>query len=611
MCGIVGMVGRRITSRALLSALQRLEFRGYDSFGVSVFHGSSFVTQKAVGAISSHAARVLFDSLPDALCAIGHTRWATHGAVTTTNAHPFASADGSFVVAHNGVIENHRELRTALAAKNIRCVSDTDSEVLVHLLWLNYRRTKNVLLALRETVARVTGEYAIVAATAHDPSRIYGVCHLSALACARMSDFSMLASDQRAISVFDSPVTFLEDGDFVEISQPRMSIKHRSTHRRMVTVARPAVSMPERAVDSELRGFSNHMSKEISETPNAIRQGVGADAAVIANVASLIRTKTTLLTGVGTPFYISQIGQSYLASIARRRTWAYPSDEIRSLIEFTPKDHLLALSQSGETFDTLEAIRAATLKHASTSTISNVFGSTALRISQNTLYQSAGPEICVVSTKSATSQAAVLYRLAVETARQSRALTARAAVTLLAEAESAATLLEQRLQELSEVARTCASRNYLTTNWFFIGRDLQFPVAMESALKLKELCYCHAEGMSAGFLKHGTISLIDENLLTVAFVGSRHGDIAAYNSSVASVAEVQARGGRVVVIAHDAKVTEDTGPVYDLIILPHTTRYLDVMVELVFGQLLAYHSAIYLNRNIDMPRSLAKSVTVR
>jgi glucosamine--fructose-6-phosphate aminotransferase (isomerizing) len=619
MCGIAGITRGGKDGGALrmtVDALKRLEYRGYDSFGVSVFcpaeapgAAGTLVTKKSIGSVSERDAKGFFSEAPDGASAIAHTRWATHGGVTEANAHPHVSNDGAFSLVHNGVIENHRELRKKLEHSGVVFSSETDTEVIVHLIASLYAKTKDAREALRQAVRELQGEYAIVFVTTHEPGKLFAAKHKSPLAFARADGTTVVASDQRAIGPLSSDITFLEDGDVAVLTPEIAELFHIDANGALSRVERESVRVPWSGEDGGLFGYPHYMLKEIHEIPTASRTVFSIARETLDAPVADMQDKTLSITGAGSSFYVSQIGQYYFNDLAGVYARVHPSDEMLALAPFSARDHLIAVSQSGETFDTMEVMRAAKDRGAKVTAINNVLGSSSQRLADFPVFQGSGTEVCVLSTKSIVSQALILYRLAKLLGLARGVLSPDDEARLSADERRFLAALEPFFAESEEKIREIGSRNSVVENWFFIGRGIHYPVAMESALKFKEVSYRHAEGMPAGFFKHGTISLIDDRFYTMAFLPNDESDPEHFKLTLSNISEIHARGGRVIAVGHSPR--EAVGEVYDYIRLPSVNEHLDPLFELIAGELLAYYCAVALGRNIDKPRALAKAVTVR
>jgi glucosamine--fructose-6-phosphate aminotransferase (isomerizing) len=612
VCGIVGIIGHDNSLRIAVDALKRLEYRGYDSFGVSVLHEKSISTKKAIGSVIEHDQGGFFDSVVGSTCTIAHTRWATHGGVTEANAHPHVSFDGQFALVHNGVIENYRELRQYLLDKGIKCISETDTEIIVHLIADHFLKTKDIREALRLTLLELTGEYAIVFEAVNDPAHLYAARFKSPLGFGIAAGLGVVASDQRAIGPLTPDMTFLEDHDVLVLSSDEACIYQLANDGTLSETSRKPITLPWAGDDDGLDGYRHYMAKEIHESPVAAENALRINENIFSPIVEDISSKDLSITGIGSSFYVAQVAQYYFSQLADTYARVHPSDEILSLVSLSGKDHLIAVSQSGETFDTLETIRTALRAGSTVTSINNVRGSSCQRLATFPIFQGAGTEICVLSTKSIVSQTLILYRLAKLLGLRKGTLTQSEFDRLSRDEARFPDTIKYLFDTKEEKIRETAGWNRHIDNWFFIGRGIHYPVAMESALKFKEVSYRHAEGMPAGFFKHGTISLIDDNFFTVAFLPQRSSlEGEAYKFTISNISEIQARGGPVIGIGHDDDISPDVGGLYDYISIPTINPYLDPILELISGQLLSYYCAYFLNRNIDKPRSLAKSVTVR
>ena len=611
MCGIVGVIQSGDgTLKTAVEALQRLEYRGYDSFGVSVLDEHGIRTKKAVGSVTAHTRSGFFKDVKDGASVIAHTRWATHGGVSEENAHPHVSFDGEFSVVHNGVIENYRELQTRLAKAGIELKSETDTETIAHLLALHYQKTGSVMKAFEKTLADLKGEYAVVFTTVHDPERLYAARHKSPLGIGHTGEMTIVASDQRAVGPLSSHITFLEDGDVVVLSSGKAEMYARGgkgdSLQKVTRKKTPIVGDN----DDGLGGYPHYMIKEIHEAPIAAERVFAIDDKKITAIARDMLKKDIVITGAGSSFYAAQMGQYYFAELAKTYVRVHPSDEIMSLVTFDRKSHLVAMSQSGETFDTLEVMRAALAKKSTVTAITNVLGSSSDRLATFPLFQGSGLEVCVLSTKSLVSQTLLLYRIAKKLAELKGHLSPAEAKKLTKDEKDFPDILRAFFKASEKKIKETAGWNRNVDNWFFIGRGIHYPLAMENALKFKEVSYLHAEGMPAGFFKHGTISLIDESFYTIAFLPAKSGS-ELFRLTASNIAEIHARGGHVIGIGHDKDVSDEIGGLYDYIALPNLNPHLNPIFQLITGQLLAYYCAASLGRNIDKPRALAKSVTVR
>ena len=613
MCGIVGLTSTTGVVASTLQRLARLEYRGYDSYGIAVLGdpATGLALNKDVGSIGRALDAGRFEGLPDGAVALAHTRWATHGGVSVANAHPHLSYDRRVAIVHNGVIENHTDLRRRLQATGVAFASETDSEVVAHLLAARLADGEAMPEALLATVDELVGEFALGVVHLAEPDTLYGAKRKSPLLVAAAEGVAVLASDQMATYGISGTVIHLDDGDIVRLTPGHITVQTRGQDGRPATVTRTAVAATASQEPVDKAGHPHYMIKEIHETPAAAATALAIPAEQFRNILPADPTRRTALVGAGSAYYVAQLGQYHLMELAGLTAHAYPSDEAEYLAPAAAGDTLIAISQSGETFDTLEVCRQAVDRGAAVISISNVPGSTQERLAAARIQQGSGPEICVLSTKSIISQVLILSRLALEHGRHTGALDdqqyAHTTAALRHLPHSLTTLLAAP-ETIQEIAKKYSH----VEDWFFIGRGNLYPAALESALKFKEVSYRHAEGMAAGFFKHGTISLIDKDFHTVALLPSKTADPKRFHATLASVSEIAARGGPVIGIGPAGLTDDDLQNFTDYIPLPyqHNTTA-DVIIQLLAGQLLAYYCALDLGREIDQPRSLAKSVTVR
>ncbi|WP_280376536.1 glutamine--fructose-6-phosphate transaminase (isomerizing) [Nocardia wallacei] len=610
MCGIVGMTSPEITVTGLTAEqLAVLEYRGYDSWGLACLTDSALSVVKDTGSVGKALSEGRLGTLAESSLALGHTRWATHGGVTAANAHPHLSYDRSVAVVHNGVIENHLALRRELEAGGVVFASDTDSEVAAHLIARHLEGGASMRDAIAATTAILAGEYALAVIHVQDPATVWGAKHKSPLVVAFDGRRGILASDQMALDGINDRVLFLDDGDIVAVRADTAEI-YTTIDGAARPVDREFTQLAAQTERADKGQYPHWMIKEIHETPDAVRGALALPAGQFAGILSHDRVVT--LVGAGSAYYVASMGQYLLSSLAQVRATALPSDEAEYLALLGRGDPLIAISQSGETFDTLEVCRAAIASGAELTSICNVPSSTQERLATHRLPQGSGPEICVLSTKSIVSQVVLLARLALETGHTTGTLTEQA---YQAHQQSLLRLPDTLAEFIATTAtsvQALAVKYSHVADWFFLGRGILYPAACESALKFKEVNYHHAEGMAAGFFKHGTISLIDEHFYTVALLPSPTGAPDRYAATLAAVSEIAARKGPVIGIGPADIPADDLGGFTEYLPLPyHGDDIADLIVNLVAGQLLAYYCALDLGREIDQPRSLAKSVTVR
>ncbi|HVO25747.1 MAG TPA: glutamine--fructose-6-phosphate transaminase (isomerizing), partial [Candidatus Margulisiibacteriota bacterium] len=534
---------------------------------------------------------------------IAHTRWATHGKVTKENAHPHLSCRGDFAVVHNGIIANYKALREGLLKAGHRFSSETDTEIIAHLIEQRYAELGDIEAAWVSALTALEGSYALAMISTNDPQRIYCARHEGPLIIGVGSESNYVGSDFNAFIDYTKNTVILEDGEYGILSKDSFSVKSLRTGE---VLDKPVMVVPWDSELSRKGGYPHYMLKEIHEQPLAVRNALSIGSDEISAVADMMeRARRVHLLGVGTTYYVALMGQYLLAMLADLDVPAMSSDEFRHLDRSDDRSLVLAISQSGETYDTVMSLRHAKERGARTAAIVNVVGSSIARMVDHVVLQGSGPEVCVVSTKAALVQMILLMRLAIELGARRGTLSAarrREYETALAALPGE---IETLVNEKSGLIRAAAYRHAHVHNWLFLGRGVYYPIALESALKMKEVTYVHAEGMPGGFLKHGTLSLVDDKLYTLVFVPPPSvGELHAMTMS--SVEEVKARGGFVFGLTFDAH-----DDIFDeRLVLSATHDVTAPFLPLVAAQLLAYFTATALKRNVDKPRSLAKSVTV-
>jgi glutamine---fructose-6-phosphate transaminase (isomerizing) len=607
MCGIVGYVGPRRAQDVLVSSLRRLEYRGYDSAGIAVSNGGTIEIRKAAGKLDRMAAMVEANPLPGTL-GIGHTRWATHGVPNDVNAHPHFDQSGAFAVVHNGIIENFLELREALIESGHVFVSDTDTEVLVHLIAAEY--DGDLVDAVRRAVGRAEGAYALVAMCAEEPDKIVAARMISPLVVGIGEDETFLASDIPAILPYTDRMVVVENGEMVTLTSAGVSIE---TIEGM-PVRRESQQVTWTVEQAEKSGFPHFMLKEIYEQPGVIDETLlgrlGTDGSVTLEGVHLPDGFTRDLskiwiTACGTAYHAGLVAREVLEKSLRIPVEVEYAHELRyrdPLID--PGTLTIAISQSGETADTLAAARLAKERGSRLLAITNVVGSTLSRDADDVFYTRAGPEIAVASTKAYVAMLIGEYLLALTLGRERGTITAERAQMLGAELWTLPDKAERVIEHDAAVAEI-AQRFADTTDVYFIGRGLDYAVATEGSLKLKEISYMHSEAMPAGELKHGTLALVTEGTPIVVILTQRH----LYEKTISAVQEVKARGAHVLALAY-----EDDTQIHkyadEVLRIPTTNDFLSPVLSIIPLQLLAYHTARVLGHDIDMPRNLAKSVTV-
>jgi len=607
MCGIVCYAGKKRAKSILVEGLKRLEYRGYDSAGVAIQDGDHIDYHRAVGKIIE-LERKINDLDIKGTVGIAHTRWATHGEPTEINAHPHRDQDENVFVAHNGIIENFHSLKKKLEKSGITYRSDTDTEVLAHLISLNFDGDLNE--AVRKTMSQVEGTFGLAVIHRHAPGEIVVARRGSPLIIGLGEGENFAASDVSAMVRYTNKVVHLNDNEMALISEDGVSIS--TAQAKAVEMATETVEwQPE---DAELNGFPHFMLKEIFEQPvtvrNAIRgrlepsEGVPKLGGIMPIWDELKECRHIVIVACGTSYYSGCVGRYIFEKLTEIDVEVELASEFRyRKLNFPPNTFIVAISQSGETADTLAALREAKRKGARLLGIVNVVGSSISRETEAGIYNHAGPEIGVASTKIFISQLTILTLLALLLGRHQNL-----SLTEGVEAIKALSKLpDQVMKVLSQDnhIQAIAEKYYRCDNWLFLGRKYGYPIAMEGALKLKEISYIHAEGYAAGEMKHGPIALISPEMPTVAIVPMD----SMYEKMGSNIQEIKSRRGPVIAIATegDDKIKE---MVDDVIEIPRTLDYLYPILAVVPCQLLAYHCARFLNREIDKPRNLAKSVTV-
>jgi len=612
MCGIVGYVGTRDAVPVILEGLRRLEYRGYDSAGIAVVKDGTLQRRRSAGKLAN-----LVDSLTtapvDGAWGIGHTRWATHGRPSEENAHPHQDCQGKIVVVHNGIIENFMALKTRLAAAGHRFVTQTDTEIIAHLVESHYQGSLEA--AVRNSLAELEGIYALVLLHKDEPQTLVAARMGPPMVVGLGEGERFLASDIPALLPYTRDFLFLDDGDVVIVTPETTRIVNVSGAR----VERTPQRISWDPVQAEKGGYRHFMLKEIHEQPRAVRDTLlGRISLEEGNVnleelgaaaGGLRRAERVVLLACGTSWHAALVGKFLLEQVAGIPTEVDYGSEFRYRTPLVGETTLaVAISQSGETADTLAAFREAKRRGALPIGICNVQGSMLTREAAGTLLTHAGPEIGVASTKAFTSQLVALSLLALHLGRLRGTLTREACRELLEGLTRVPHQMEQALT--SEPATEELSKTVMNaTDFLYLGRGINYPIALEGALKLKEISYVHAEGYPAGEMKHGPIALIDERMPVVALCPQGR----VYEKMLSNVQEVKARGGRVIAVvsAGDSEARKVLDLENDAILeIPASEEVWSPLMMVVPLQLLAYHVAVRAGRDVDQPRNLAKSVTV-
>jgi len=605
MCGIVAYVGDRPASQVVVDGLRRLEYRGYDSAGLVVAPGAGGALQvvKRAGKLAALEA-ALNGTVLDGHLALGHTRWATHGRPNDTNAHPHLSEDGRLAVIHNGIIENYLSLRSDLQASGHVFASETDSEVLVHLI--EHHLNGDLVQAVRAALVAVEGAYALVAAHA-DHEAVVAARATSPLVIGLGDGEQWLASDVPALLPYTRRVIYLRDGDLAVLRRDGVRILGRDG----APVERPVETIDWDADAAEKGGYPHYMLKEIEEQPQVVQQTLGGRFSGDGRDAELgleldpCAVQRIVITAAGTAAYAGAVGASLLETLARLPVSVEIASEWRYRDPVVDAGTLvIAVSQSGETIDTLEAVREARRRGARTLAVLNVKGSSLARDVDDVLYVHAGPEIGVASTKAYQAMLVAFALLALRFGRARGTLGDDRAEALVRALRALPHQLEEALAT-REAARRLAPRLAAARSALFLGRGINVASAYEGALKLKEISYVHAEAYPMGEMKHGPIALIEPAVPVVAIAT----DAAQYAKTVGSLNEVRARDGVVIAIA-SAGDDEIRSHADEVLYVPRVDELLSPMINVVPLQLLAYETALALGRDVDQPRNLAKSVTV-
>ncbi len=589
----------------LFEGILSLEYRGYDSCGVALMNGKKLKVKKNIGGVEEFFRKenILAQK---AKIGLAHTRWATHGQVVRENTHPFNSTDKKFAVVHNGIISNHRALREQLEREGFLFESETDSEVIPHLLEKFYKQEKDVEDALVKTLNLLEGTFALAFITEHQPGSIFCAKRESPLMLGIGDEFKFIGSDFNAFVEYTRNAVIIDDGEYAIISRDAYVVKNYFTR---MEVEKPIIKIDWDSETSKKGGYPHYMLKEIYEQPQTISNALELlDGPLDKLVDMISESNRVYLVGVGSTFYVAKFGNYAFSTYAGEFFPAVSSDEFTALASLDKNSLALAISQSGETFDTLTALKYAKSQKAKTAAIVNVMGSSISRLVDHSVLQGSGPEISVISTKAALTQIILMLLLALKLGVKNKRLSKVKYKEHIKSLREAPSIIHSVLNERSGFIHRIASRYSQAKHWLYLGKGVYFPVALESALKMKEVAYVHAEGMPGGFLKHGTLALIDDDIFSIVFIPPKT-DKALYESSIHCVEEIRARSGFVLGIHFDER-----GKNKDLfseeLILPPVPPILAPIIQLVIGQLFAYFTATSLKRTVDRPRFLAKSVTV-
>ena len=610
MCGIVGYIGHSKASNILISGLKRLEYRGYDSAGICTIENSKLITTKCKGKVSDLESKI-DNSLHKSSVGIGHTRWATHGEPNTKNAHPHSDSDNQFSIIHNGIIENHYSIKEFLSNDGVEFSSDTDSEVLVQFIGYLYKKNKlDFLQTVKMALKEVVGTYGIVIISKDEPGKIIAARNGSPLVIGLGEAENFVGSDVSAIMEYTRNILYLDDNEIAEITHDSHTIKHIDHDNEIIKDVKEIEFTLEQIEKGKYKHF---MLKEIFEQPYSIKASIRGRIDSNNNVRlggicdwtqEIIQKDHIYITACGTSWHAAQIGSYILESVLNKPVKVEYASEFRYRTKHIDSNSLIiAISQSGETADTLSAVRKAKVCGALTLGIVNVVGSSIARETDCGIYMHAGPEIGVASTKAFTSQVATLSLLGNFIAQK---VGHEKSFKIISDIKKVPMVVEELLKlsdEILEISKVYAN----SSNFLYLGRGYQFPVALEGALKLKEISYIHAEGYPAAEMKHGPIALIDNKMPVVVIVTEK-----GYNKILSNIQEVKSRGGKLIVLS--SIKSDDIIKLADhFIYMNNVSDFHNSLTPILTSiplQLLAYHIAVIKGCNIDQPRNLAKSVTV-
>ncbi len=604
MCGIVGYTGSQNAAPVLLDGLKKLEYRGYDSAGIAISQGQTIAISKVMGRISALSEKTAGGTLLPGTSGIGHTRWATHGAPTDVNAHPHASNDGKFAVVHNGIIENYLELRQDLTEKGYHFESETDTEVIVHLVEMYYQG--DFKRAVMKAAARLQGSYALGILCAEYPGKILVLREASPLILGMGIGENFFASDVTALVSHTRNAIYLEDGEIAELTPDQIQVYDCSGRPIQKKVSRITWDIQA----AEKGGYEHFMLKEIMEQPRAVKATIAPriqNGEIVLDDGNIDLTDVNkiVITACGSAYYAGCAGKYVMEKLCRIPVQTELASELRYSDPLIDGNTLLiVLSQSGETADTIAAMRECQRRGARALAIVNVVGSTIAKLADFRLYTWAGPEIAVATTKGYTTQLTVLYLFALYAAKQLGTLEAGEYRRLLRGLKNLPKQIQQAL-DMNPHLPKLAKKYHHADSIFFIGRNTDYAVALEGALKMKEISYIHAESYAAGELKHGTIALIHEGQPVVALCCNE----TVTEKTMSNIVEVKTRGAEVLALAFkdNAKIVSLAD---DMLFLPRAESLFCPIAEIVPLQLLAYYVAKENGCDIDKPKNLAKSVTV-
>ncbi len=609
MCGIVGYVGRGNALEPVLTGLRNLEYRGYDSAGVAFMADNMFHSVKQVGRVEALETELGGLRAVKPSLAIGHTRWATHGAPTKLNAHPHHNQAHTIFVTHNGIIENHADIRKLLERAGYGFVSNTDTEVIPHFIDYYFKKLNNMDEAFERAVSELEGAYAIAMTTSHEPGKIYAAKLSSPLVVGIGKDAHMVGSDASAVADGATKLVYLEDYELAIVERKGYRIKNFK-NKKQVTRTEEDIILDDIATSKA--GYDHYMLKEIHEAPQTIQNAILGRIKLessetklggIESVANQLRTiDRIIIIACGTSYYAGLVGEYLLEDLAGIPVEVQQASEFKYRNEpLGPNTALLAISQSGETADTIAALKKVEGTGILRLGIVNAPGSSIARMTDAGIYCHAGPEISVASTKAFIAQVSVLALLALWLGK-GKVANYSSLLADFADLPKKAELVLKQAAHIQNVAKKYAHHR----DFLFIGRGYEYPLALEGALKLKEISYIHAEGYAAGEMKHGPLAMIDPNFPSFALAGGN----ALIEKTLSNLQEIKARNGRIIVVATKDNAKKIGKLADDIIEIPKTADQFIPILEAIAVQLFAYYTALELGHDIDMPRNLAKSVTV-
>jgi glutamine---fructose-6-phosphate transaminase (isomerizing) len=608
MCGIVGYIGKREAAPLIIESLRKLEYRGYDSAGIAVLNDGHIAVRRCEGKLKN--LETLLDRDPViGTTGIGHTRWATHGRPSETNAHPHRAGD--VVVVHNGIIENYLELKEQLIKRGTKFSSETDTEIVAHLVGEKIAKGMDFLEAVRKSLKEIRGSYALLFLNQRDPRRLVVAKNSTPIVIGCGEEETFIASDIPALLDYTRKVTFLEDGEVAEVSVDSL----RLYDGKGKSVQRPFKEITWDAVAARKDGYRHFMLKEIHDQPRAVADTFRGRISLKDGEVSLEDIRLTAdqakqierihLVACGTAWHACLVGKFMLEEIAQIPAEVDYGSEFRYRSPLMdPRSLLLMVSQSGETADTLAAVEIARQKKAKVLSICNVVDSSIPRKSDGVLYTHAGPEISVASTKAFTTQLTALYLLAVALGRRRGTLSSAQAKKFLGELMHLPHWIEETLR-LGGAVEALARELMNNSDFLYLGRGINYPIALEGALKLKEISYIHAEGYPAGEMKHGPIALIDEKMPVVVLLPRDR----YFQKTLGNLKEVESRGGKVIILTDEKNIPAEIAA-FGVLTVPKASHFLTPIVLCIPLQMLAYYIAVLRGTDVDQPRNLAKSVTV-